>query len=409
MALVSTGQISGFFDSTMVVETVEGFPKGDKAVDAGFVADFVSTFFSDGVARDYGDAFRVTADGASGGVVSVGSGRCLIRGRFAYDGSPETLDIGFSESDRTVIIAQRLDVTTAVNAAITKTVITAVTDVPVNTNTVQDIWLARVVIPGGTVNITQAMITDLRGTEFCPWVIAPMASADWEALPSTVQGGFTRIATANGGTGDAFTATVPNFDEISDANGKIAIRIIPVVNSNANATLAVNGGAAYPLYKSDGDPCALYSLRAGIPVDVVFYQGKYFFKSGGSGAEFTKYATGAATVVRKDTETGVHADRTYIKLLTHDLTFKPRLLYVTAADKNSEIYSPHGYVANFNADGSISKIIDVNKGSNSYASANEWFDTSNITVYEDGFETEYFKFGYSSSYPTPITVYYAYA
>lgn len=384
MALVSTGQISGFFDSTMVVDTVEGFPKGDKAVDAGFVADFVSTFFSDGVARDYGDAFRVTADGASGGVVTVGSGRCLIRGRFAYDGSPETLDLGFSESDRTVIIAQRLDVTVAANAAITKTVITAVTDVPVSTNTVQDIWLALVVIPGGTVNITQAMIADLRGTEFCPWVIAPMASADWEALPATVQSGFTRIATANGGTGDAFTATVPNFDEVLDANGKIALRIVPVANSNANATLAVNGGAAYPLYKSDGDPCALYSLRAGIPVDVIFWEGKYFFKAGGSGAEYTKYATGTA-----DSEIIIAGGKYKgIKYSTHTLTFKPRLLLAHFGLSGSS--DSHDAIAVvFNAAGSpISTVSSGDLGTNG------GFDAVSGNAVENGFSVTY-----KTSYP----------
>ena len=379
MALVSTGQISGFFDSTKVIETVEGFPRGDKAVDAGFVADFVSTFFSDGVARDYGDAFRVTADGASGGVVSVGSGRCLIRGRFAYDGSPETLDIGFSESDRTVIIAQRLDVTTAVNAAITKTVIATATDVPVSTNTVQDIWLARVVIPGGTVNITQSMITDLRGTEFCPWVIAPMASADWETLPSTVQSGFTRIATANGGTGDAFTATVPNFDEVSDANGKIAIRIVPAANSNANATLAVNGGAAYPLYKSDGDPCALYSLRAGIPVDVIFHEGKYFFKSGGSGAEYTKYAAGTADVE------DIVADGSYkgTKFSTHTLTFKPRLLLMNFGLAGNNRPRDAAAVV-LNAAGS--PISTVSSGT---LGTNGGFDAVSCNAVENGFSAIY--------------------
>ena len=151
-------QVSGFFDSTKIVDTVGGFPRGDKAVDAEFLADFVATFFSDGVAKNYKNGFAVTTDGASAGVVTVGAGACLIRGRYALDKGPETLDLGFSEDSRTVIIAQRLDITTAPNAAITKTVITTLTDAPVNTATVQDIWLAKVTIPGGTVNITQAMI-----------------------------------------------------------------------------------------------------------------------------------------------------------------------------------------------------------------------------------------------------------
>ena len=50
-------QVSGFFDSTKIIDTVEGFPRGDKAVDAEFLADFVATFFSDGVAKNYKDGF----------------------------------------------------------------------------------------------------------------------------------------------------------------------------------------------------------------------------------------------------------------------------------------------------------------------------------------------------------------
>lgn len=403
MDIGSTGQISGFFDSTRVVETVEGFPRGDKAVDAGFVADFVSTFFSDGVARDYGDAFRVTADGASGGVVTVGSGRCLIRGRFAYDGIPEELELGFSETDRTVIIAQRLDVTVAANAAITKTVITALTDLPVSTNTVQDIWLARVVIPGGTVNITQSMITDLRGTSVCPWVIAPMASADWEALPSTVQSGFTRIATANGGNGDAFTATVPNFDEVLDANGKLAIRIVPVANSNANATLAVNGGASYPLYKSDGDPCALYSLRAGIPVDVVFYQGKYFFKSGGSGAEYTKYATGSPTV-----STSSRDDP--ITITSAALDFKPRLLLLRYDYKYSSSDIRAGAAAIlFDAAGQISFALSSTGSNVNYGTLGGNINLFSGSALDNGFNLSIPSAYWTYSASTRIHTFYAYA
>ena len=372
-------QVSGFFDSTKIIDTVEGFPRGDKAVDAEFLADFVATFFADGVAKNYKNGFAVTTDGASAGVVTVGAGACLIRGRYALDKGPETLDLGFSEDSRTVIIAQRLDITTAPNAAITKTVITTLTDAPVNTATVQDIWLAKVTIPGGTVNITQAMITDLRGSVNCPWIIAPLADTDWEALPATVSNGFTRIATANGGTGDAFTATVPNFDSETDQYANLAIRIVPAANSNANATLAVNGGAAYPLYKSDGDPCALYSLRAGIPVDVIFREGKYFFKAGGSGAEYTKYATGTA-----DYEL-IIADGKYkgVTYSTNTLTFKPRLLLAHFGLSGSNA-SHNAMAVVFNAAGSpISTVSSGNRGTNG------GFDAVAGNAVENGFSVTY--------------------
>ena len=375
-------QVSGFFDSTKIIDTVEGFPRGDKAVDAEFLADFVATFFSDGVAKNYKNGFAVTTDGASAGVVTVGAGACLIRGRYALDKGSETLDLGFSEDSRTVIIAQRLDITTAPNAAITKTVITTLTDAPVNTATVQDIWLAKVTIPGGTVNITQAMITDLRGSANCPWIIAPLADTDWEALPATVSNGFTRIATANGGTGDAFTATVPNFDSETDQYANLAIRIVPVANSNANATLKVNGGAAYPLYKSDGDPCALYSLRAGIPVDVIFHEGKYFFKAGGSGAEYTKYATGAADyeeILRDGNYRGVIYS-------TNALTFKPRLLLIYYGEPYAGNLHRNAMAVVFDAAGSpISTVSTGDLGTDG------GFDANAITcnAMENGFSLTY--------------------
>ena len=373
-------QVSGFFDSTKIIDTVEGFPRGDKAVDAEFLADFVATFFSDGVAKNYKNGFAVTTDGASAGVVTVGAGACLIRGRYALDKGPETLDLGFSEDDRTVIIAQRLDITTAPNAAITKTVITTLTDAPVNTATVQDIWLAKVTIPGGTVNITQAMITDLRGSANCPWIIAPLADTDWEALPATVSNGFTRIATANGGTGDAFTATIPNFDSETDQYANLAIRIVPVANSNANATLKVNDGAAYPLYKSDGDPCALYSLRTGIPVDVIFHEGKYFFKAGGSGAEYTKYATGAADYKY------IIADGKYrgVTYSTHTLTFKPRLLLIYYGSPAEGNLSRGAMAAVFDAaDTQISTVSSGELGTNG------GFDAITCNAVENGFSLTY--------------------
>lgn len=388
-------QVSGFFDSTKIVDTVEGFPRGDKAVDAEFLADFIATFFSDGVAKDYKGGFAVTADGSSGGVVEVGAGACLIRGRYALDKGPESIDLGFSENARTVIIAQRLDVTVAADAAITKTVITTLTDTPTNTNTVQDIWLAKVTIPAGTVNITQAMITDLRGSEVCPWIIAPLASSDWEALPTEVQDGFTRIATANGGTGDAFTATVPNFDPAADQYSKIAIRIVPAANSNANATLAVNGGTAYPLYKSDGDPCALYSLRAGIPVDVIFYQNKFFFKSAGSGAEYTKYATGEAVYTLQQVGTPISSPASMLgKFEYANLTFKPRLLFVTRVFAANVTERPNGCVCLFDAAGKIMRSISI--ASSSYT-GNWWWDTCQGAALENGFSVQFWGGGYENN------------
>lgn len=347
-------QKSGPFDSTTVVEEIDGFPRGDRAITAEELAAVNAAMISDGVAKKVGDGFRVTADGASGTTLTVGSGFCMIQGRYAIDDSASVLDVEFSENDRTIIIAQRLDVTVAETAGISKIALTSPGQSPTETATVKELWLARVVIPGGTVNITQSMITDFRGSDVCPWTVSVNAETDYDALPVEVRDGYTRIATANGGTGDAFTATVPNFNSATDQYANLAIRIVPAANSNANATLKVNDGAAYPLYKSDGDPCALYSLRAGIPVDVIFHEGKYFFKSAGSGAEFTKYATGTLTTWEQTGGTGVNSKW---RLGANTLTFKPRLILVDGEQKINSKWSTHPVTVMFDASGAISSSI----------------------------------------------------
>lgn len=391
-------QKSGPFDSTTVVEEIDGFPRGDRAITAEELAAVNAAMISDGVAKKVGDGFRVTADGASGTALTVGSGFCMIRGRYAIDDSASTLDVEFSEDDRTIIIAQRLDVTVAETAGINKIALTSPGQSPTETATVKELWLARVVIPGGTVNLTQAMITDLRGSDVCPWTVSVNASSDYEALPGEVQDGFTRIATANGGTGDAFTATVPNFDSETDQYANLALRIVPTANSNANATLKVNDGAAYPLYKSDGDPCALYSLRAGIPVDVIFREGKYFFKSAGSGAEFTKYATGTFEQSGSGPWT----------LTASSLTFKPRMLVLFADSKYSaSVFYHEDVTLLFDAAGGIMKSWFAGRGSSKAQGMG--VDKCSGSALDNGFNVVVPKEGWSYKNNGDVLTYYAYA
>lgn len=396
-------QKSGPFDSTTVVEEIDGFPRGDRAITAEELAAVNAAMISDGVAKKVGDGFRVTADGASGTTLTVGSGFCMIRGRYAIDDSASVLDVEFSENDRTIIIAQRLDVTVAETAGISKIALTSPGQSPTETATVKELWLARVVIPGGTVNITQSMITDFRGSDVCPWTVSVNAETDYDALPVEVRDGYTRIATANGGTGDAFTATVPNFNSATDQYANLAIRIVPAANSNANATLKVNDGAAYPLYKSDGDPCALYSLRAGIPVDVIFHEGKYFFKSAGSGAEFTKYATGTFEQTADATWTNPWV------LTASSLTFKPRLLICEQQNEVSRnsAYAHYAVIVLFDASGAISFSLFAGKGNTETPSGN--VGTCTGQALDNGFNITVIKPGWTYKNSHDNNIFYAYA
>lgn len=76
------------FDSTEVVETVGGFPRGNKAVDSEFFAKMISCFFSDGVLSD---SFRVSA--AGGMQITVDPGIAWIKGYMAWQKKGETLTL----------------------------------------------------------------------------------------------------------------------------------------------------------------------------------------------------------------------------------------------------------------------------------------------------------------------------
>ena len=85
MADISLPVFGGMFDSTTVVDTVNGFPRGDKAVDASFFAKMISSFYSDGILNggEYaGNGFGITLSG--GLTVTVAPGIAWIRGYMAW-------------------------------------------------------------------------------------------------------------------------------------------------------------------------------------------------------------------------------------------------------------------------------------------------------------------------------------
>lgn len=285
-------QNSGFFDSTYVVGEVEGFPRGDKAQDAAFMARFNKTFYTNGIARTSTEAFEVSADGQSGGVVNVNPGTCLIEGYIAYDDAVETLEIPFSTSDRSLVVVQRLDLTTAEDAAITKRIVER-TDAPIRTETVYDIWLATLEVPGGTVNITQEMISDTRNDDaLCGWVYAAMANSPDDLLPLYIRTGAARIATNSGGTGAAYTAEAESFD---GTQNDLLIRFTPTVDCEASPTLQINDADAFQIVNSRGRNLSAGDLVGGVPVDLIFRNGMFYVSTGPAVLGISAGGTGATT------------------------------------------------------------------------------------------------------------------
>ena len=157
MADISLPVFGGMFDSTTVVDTVNGFPRGDKAVDSSFFAKMISSFYSDGVLAggEYGqNGFRVLpADGLS---VTVSAGIAWIRGYMAWMQTAQSFALSAGQSYAVVL---RLNLATG-EFGLILTEDTA--SLPTDTELVRDLVLAEITIPAGWPMLTADMITDTR-------------------------------------------------------------------------------------------------------------------------------------------------------------------------------------------------------------------------------------------------------
>lgn len=151
----------GMFDSTRIIETVEGFPRGDKAVNAEFFAKMISCFYKDGVWRE--NSFVPSVK--SGMNLKISSGVAWIRGYMAWEKEETTVSLAAGANYAIVL---RLNIAEGQFSIIATT---ETASVPQRTESVVDLVLAQVNIPADAVEITSDMITDTRGdTAKCGYV-----------------------------------------------------------------------------------------------------------------------------------------------------------------------------------------------------------------------------------------------
>lgn len=170
---------TGIFNSTSVETTETGLVRGNKAVDAAFLAKLLSSLVTTGVLAQSGSGFLSRAAGGVTGEsnamqVITGPGACMIEGYFAYDTASETRTFSVSANDRTTARLFRLNTadgtiqpmwkecTRSGNVLITKS---ENQRLPVRSGDIFDLVTAVVDIPAGTTAITDAMVTDLRADE----------------------------------------------------------------------------------------------------------------------------------------------------------------------------------------------------------------------------------------------------
>lgn len=153
---------AGLFDSTEIVQSVNGYPQGNKAETADFFAHYFAGLVGDGVPQTPTDNLQVVA--TSGMVVRIKPGSIYIKGYHGWLAEPEDITIESSAQVRTVYVGVRLNLTTGEIVPYYGTTI-------VRTDAVYEMPLAKINIQGSAVSITDNMITDLRGTtEYCGYV-----------------------------------------------------------------------------------------------------------------------------------------------------------------------------------------------------------------------------------------------
>ena len=156
MAIIATELIDGgIFNSTKVVETVNGFPKGDKAVDAAFFAKMLSCIVSDGIVRGEGEEFKVYPGGDLS--IAVTTGAAWGNGY-----------MGVSEEDVYFELDQGHEYTVFLrfNSTHGKAELMVYEDdhgvIPMRNGSLCDLVLARVTVCENDVEVTDTMIEDVR-------------------------------------------------------------------------------------------------------------------------------------------------------------------------------------------------------------------------------------------------------
>ncbi|MBR5869604.1 MAG: hypothetical protein IKZ09_01085 [Clostridia bacterium] len=162
---------SGIFNSTTVTATETGLLRGDKAVDAAFLAKMFSSFFRTGLVT--GKDSTSFASSVTNGTMEVVTrpGACHIEGYFAYDNASETRTFAVSQSDRCAARILRLDLNDGSIRVLWRdcirqgSLLISTEDsarLPIRSGGIYDLVTCVVDIPAGTQALTSDMLTDLR-------------------------------------------------------------------------------------------------------------------------------------------------------------------------------------------------------------------------------------------------------
>lgn len=165
----------GFFNSV----------NGDRKYNADQMSEYFKGLISNGVYESVGGALLVTA--GSGMNVTVASGRGVINCKWINNDAPITVPITQAHAllNRWTAVVLALDITNRTMAITTIDGLSSSSPRKpnmINTATMVTICLAYVYVGAGVTSISQANITDMRGSNLCGWVTGLIQQVDTSQL-----------------------------------------------------------------------------------------------------------------------------------------------------------------------------------------------------------------------------------
>ena len=147
---------SGLFDSTEIIESASGYPRGNRAENAEFFARYFSRFIGNGVYASPSDGFLVKAGGGLN--LKIMPGDAFINGYFAFATEEQIISLTSGVEQIIYRIVLRMD---RMAGAITIEVLDSNIALSRNEN-VYEIALADVRVGASATYISQGDIIDLR-------------------------------------------------------------------------------------------------------------------------------------------------------------------------------------------------------------------------------------------------------
>lgn len=181
----------GFFNSQ----------NGDRKYNADDMSEYFNGLVSDGVYESVGNAMVVTA--GSGMSVNVGSGRALINCKWLKNDSSYNVIINPANASNprytaVCIALSNIDRNMSIVTIDGTPSSSPVKPTPPTSPLTQYLVLAYVYVPANASSISQANITDQRGSSLCPWVTGLIEQVDTSQL-------FLQYQTAYENQFEAFT------------------------------------------------------------------------------------------------------------------------------------------------------------------------------------------------------------